>query len=149
MELHHKIVEVLKQEFPDLKVPEIQEGFAVALTVSVERMVAEAGDQVKRLQFEYCSETGNFTYFPTLDAMLNRVFDLPEDGPGIVREERDAAKARILPGAFRSAARRCAGLIDAANRMTYSYDMSIADRIECLASYMERNASEKQVSREL
>ena len=27
MELHHKIVEVLKQEFPDLKVPEIQEGF--------------------------------------------------------------------------------------------------------------------------
>lgn len=92
---------------------------------------------------------GELPMRPTLDAMLNRVFDLPEDGPGIVREERDAAKARILPGAFRSAARRCAGLIDAANRMTYSYDMSIADRIECLASYMERNASEKQVSREL
>jgi hypothetical protein len=69
MELHHKIVEVLKQEFPDLKVPEIQEGFAVALTVSVERMVAEAGDQVKRLQFEYCSETGNFTYFPIAPGM--------------------------------------------------------------------------------
>jgi hypothetical protein len=95
------------------------------------------------------AEKGELPMWPTLDTMLNRVFDLPEDGPGIVREEREAAKARILPGAFRSAARRCAGLIDAANRMTYSYDMSIADRIECLASYMERNASEKQVSREL
>ena len=68
MELHHKIVEILTQEFPDLKVPEIQDGFAVALTVAVERMVAEAG-QVKRLQFEYWSETGNFTYFPIAPGM--------------------------------------------------------------------------------
>lgn len=69
MELHHKIVEVLKQEFPDLKVPEIQDGFAVAITVVVERMVVEAGDQVKHLQFDYYSETGNFTYSPTAPGM--------------------------------------------------------------------------------
>ncbi len=69
MELHHKIVEVLKQEFPDLKVPEIQDGFAVAITVVVERMVVEAGDQVKQLQFDYYSETGNFTYYPIAPGM--------------------------------------------------------------------------------
>lgn len=69
MKLHHMIVEVLKQEFPDLKVPEIQDGFAVAITVVVERMVAEAGDKVKKLQFEYCSETGNFTYYPFAPGM--------------------------------------------------------------------------------
>ena len=95
------------------------------------------------------AEKGELPLRPTLDAMLNRVFDLPEDGPGIVGAEREKAKARLLPGAFRSAARRCAGLIDAANRMVYSYDMSIAERIEALATYMERNASESQVSREL
>ena len=69
MELHHKIVEVLKQEFPDLKVPEIQDGFAVAITVVVERMVVEAGDEVKILNFDYYSETGNFNYCPYAPGM--------------------------------------------------------------------------------
>ena len=64
MELHHKIVEVLKQEFPELKVPEIQAGFAVAITVVVERMVVDEGNQVKYLQFDYYSVTGDFTYIP-------------------------------------------------------------------------------------
>ena len=95
------------------------------------------------------AEKGELPMQPTLDAMLDRVFDLPGDGPGIMGAEREKAKARVLPGAFRSAVRRCAGLIDAANHMVYSYDMSIAERIGALAAYMERNASESQISREL
>lgn len=72
MELHHKIVEVLKQEFPDLKVPEIPDGFAVAITVAVERMVVEAGDQVKQLQFDYYHD-GSLTYFPIAPGMSSAV----------------------------------------------------------------------------
>lgn len=68
MELHHKIVEILKQEFPDLKIPEIQDGFVVAITVVVERMVVEAGDQVKQLQFAYYHD-GSLTYFPIAPGM--------------------------------------------------------------------------------
>ena len=95
------------------------------------------------------SEKGELPLQPTLNDMLDRVFDLPKDGPGIVGEERKFAKSCIMPGAFRSAARRCAGLIDAANRMFYSYDMPLGQKIECLAQYMERNASAGQISRQI
>ena len=95
------------------------------------------------------SEKGELPLQPTLNDMLDKVFDLPKDGPGIVGEKRKFAKSCIMPGAFRSAARRCAGLIDAANRMFHSYDMPLGQKIECLAEYMERNASDKQISRQL
>lgn len=64
MELHHKIIEVLKQEFPTLVLPEIQEGFAISIGVLIERMSPDEQNPVKFMEFAYSSETGNFTYVP-------------------------------------------------------------------------------------
>ena len=47
MELHHKIIEVLKQEFPALVIPEIQEGFAISIGVSIERLSPDEQNPVK------------------------------------------------------------------------------------------------------
>lgn len=66
MELHHKIIEVLKQEFPALVIPEIQEGFNIAITVSIERLAPDQKNLVKYMEFSYYSETGDFTYVPIL-----------------------------------------------------------------------------------
>lgn len=66
MELHDKIIEVLTQEFPTLVLPEIQEGFDVGLSVSIERMTPDAQNPVKYMEFAYSSDTGEFTYIPKL-----------------------------------------------------------------------------------
>lgn len=66
MELHHKIIEVLKQEFPALSIPEIQEGFAISIAVSIERLSPDAQNPVKYMEFTYYSGTGEFTYVPIL-----------------------------------------------------------------------------------
>ena len=66
MELHHKIIEVLKQEFPSLVIPEIQEGFAISIGVLIERLSPDAQNPVKYMEFAYCSATGDFTYIPIL-----------------------------------------------------------------------------------
>ena len=66
MELHHKIIEVLKQEFPALVIPEIQEGFAISIGVLIERLSPDAQNPVKYMEFAYCSSTGDFTYIPIL-----------------------------------------------------------------------------------
>ena len=66
MELHHKIIEVLKQEFPALVIPEIQEGFAISIGVLIERLSPDAQNPVKYMEFAYCSATGDFTYIPIL-----------------------------------------------------------------------------------
>ena len=85
----------------------------------------------------------------TLRSMLDRVFDIPADGPGIVGEERAFAKSCILPGAFRSAARRCAGMIDAVNRMPYTDEMSVGERIARLADTMAEKSSKEHISRQI
>lgn len=95
------------------------------------------------------SEKGELPMKETLSDMLDKVFDLPKDGPGIVGNERRFAKSCILPGAFRSASRRCAELIDAANHMFYTYDMPLGEKIERLVKYMEQNATDEQVSRQI
>ena len=66
MELHHKIIEVLKQEFPSLVIPEIQEGFAISIGVLIERLSPDVQNPVKYMEFAYCSATGDFTYIPIL-----------------------------------------------------------------------------------
>lgn len=66
MELHHKIIEVLKQEFPTLVLPEIQEGFAISIGVSIERLSPDEQNPVKYMEFVYYSVTGDFTYIPML-----------------------------------------------------------------------------------
>ena len=66
MELHHKIIEVLKQEFPALVLPEIQEGFVIGIMVSIERLTPDALNPVKYMDFSYSSATGEFTYIPIL-----------------------------------------------------------------------------------
>lgn len=66
MELHHKIIEVLKQEFPTLVLPEIQEGFAISIAVSIERLLPDEQNPVKYMEFAYYSATGEFTYIPML-----------------------------------------------------------------------------------
>lgn len=66
MELHHKIIEVLKKEFPALVIPEIQEGFAISIGVLIERLSPDVQNPVKYMEFAYCSATGDFTYIPIL-----------------------------------------------------------------------------------
>lgn len=66
MELHHKIIEVLHREFPTLVIPEIQKGFTVAITVTLERLAPDPKTPVKYMEFSYYSETGDFTYVPIL-----------------------------------------------------------------------------------
>lgn len=67
MELHDKIIEILTQEFPTLVLPEIQEGFNIAITVSLERLTPDQKNPVKYMEFSYYSETGDFTYIPILE----------------------------------------------------------------------------------
>ena len=66
MELHHKIIEVLNQEFPTLAIPEIQKGFTISITVTLERLAPDEQNPVKYMEFTYYSETGDFTYVPIL-----------------------------------------------------------------------------------
>lgn len=66
MELHHKIIEVLNQEFPALAIPEIQKGFKIAITVTLERLAPDPKTPVQYMEFSYYSETGDFTYVPFL-----------------------------------------------------------------------------------
>ena len=66
MELHHKIIEVLNQEFPALAIPEIQKGFKIAITVTIERLAPDPKTPVQYMEFSYYSETGDFTYVPIL-----------------------------------------------------------------------------------
>ena len=69
MELQYKIIGILKQEFPELKLPEIQEGFPVTIHVSIDRPGVNAGDQVRSMEFNYCSASGSFTYAPMMFGM--------------------------------------------------------------------------------
>lgn len=73
MELHDKIIEILTQEFPTLVLPEIQEGFNIAITVSLERLTPDQKNPVKYMEFVYCSDTGNFTYLPILEYMKSGI----------------------------------------------------------------------------
>ena len=66
MELHHKIIEILNQEFPALVIPEIQKGFKIAIIVTLERLAPDPKTPVKYMEFSYDSETGDFTYVPIL-----------------------------------------------------------------------------------
>lgn len=67
MELHHKIIDVLTQEFPTLVIPEIQEGFNISITLSIERLAPDQKNPVKYMEFSYYSGTGDFTYIPILE----------------------------------------------------------------------------------
>lgn len=67
MELHHKIIEVFNQEFPTLAIPEIQKGFTISITVTLERLAPDEQNPVKYMEFAYYSETGDFTYVPILE----------------------------------------------------------------------------------
>ena len=69
MELHNKIIEVLTQELPTLVIPEIQEGFNIDITVSLERLTPDQKNPVKYMEFVYCSDTGDFTCLPVLEYM--------------------------------------------------------------------------------
>ena len=66
MELHQKIIEVLKQEFPSLVIPEIQEGFTVSIAVSIERLSPDDENPIKYMQFAYYSESGELSYIPIM-----------------------------------------------------------------------------------
>ena len=66
MELHDKIIEILTQEFPTLVIPDIQEGFNIAITVCLERLAPDPKNPVQYMEFSYYSETGDFTYVPFL-----------------------------------------------------------------------------------
>ena len=66
MELHQKIIEILNQEFPTLAIPEIQKGFKIAITVTLERLAPDPKNLVQYMEFSYYSETGDFTYVPFL-----------------------------------------------------------------------------------
>ena len=66
MDLHHKIIEILNQEFPTLAIPEIQKGFKIAITVTLERLAPDPKTPVQYMEFSYFSETGDFTYVPFL-----------------------------------------------------------------------------------
>jgi len=68
MEMHNKIIEVLTKEFPTLVIPEIQEGFNIAILVSLERLAPDQKNPVKYMTFSYSSETGNFTYIPIIES---------------------------------------------------------------------------------
>lgn len=71
MELHHKIIEVLKQEFTALVLPEIQEGFDVGISVTIERMTPDAQNPVKYMEFVYSSEPVVFPEDGELMAVSN------------------------------------------------------------------------------
>lgn len=78
MEMHNKIMELLKTEFPALNLPEIPEGYGVFLCIVLNRHTVEPGDSVKELRLDYCSKTGNFIYTPWLDG-YNSAQSVPTD----------------------------------------------------------------------
>ena len=73
MELHHKIVKILKQEFPELVLPTIQKGFDVAITVSIECLDASMKNKVNYLEFCHTSNTGDFTCIPKAAFMTSAI----------------------------------------------------------------------------
>jgi len=80
----------------------------------------------------------------TLKLMIDRVFDIPPEAAG---EKREIVKKLVLPGALRSAARRCARLIDAVNHMEVPEGAKTDRLIGILISEMEKDAQSQHAAR--
>ena len=78
---------------------------------------------------------------PTLEQMLDRVFDIHPDGPGFMHDKRELTKTLVLPGAYRSAARRCYKLIDAANEAIFPEGSDHRYKVGQLMAALKREAS--------
>lgn len=61
--LTRKILDTIKEVFPNLKVPEPQEGFPLVVKVKIDRMLtAKGADDIKEMEFSYKSEKCEFKY---------------------------------------------------------------------------------------
>ena len=78
---------------------------------------------------------------PTLEQMLDRVFDIHPDGPGFMHDKHELTKTLVLPGAYRSAARRCFKLINAANEAIFLADYDYRKKVGQILGAMQREAS--------
>lgn len=66
--MHTKILELMKEKFPELNLPEIPEGFQLNLSFSITRHVAEPKYQtIKWVHLSYNSDTGELIYTPWVD----------------------------------------------------------------------------------
>lgn len=71
MQLHTRILDLMKEKFPELKLPGIPEGFSVSLCFCITRHITEAGDLVRSINIEYDTCTGKITYVPWLDGFTS------------------------------------------------------------------------------
>ena len=73
MELHNKIVKILKQEFPELVIPSLQKGFDVGISISIECLDPSMRGKVNVLEFRYVSKKGDFICTPKTAYMNSAV----------------------------------------------------------------------------
>lgn len=86
---------------------------------------------------------------PTLEKMLDRVFDISPDGPGFMHDRHEVTKSLVLPGALRSAARRCCKLINAANDAFMPEGASHMDKVRQILLYLQKEAKPEHAERQL
>ena len=89
------------------------------------------------------SENRKIPTHPTLENMLDRIFDVHPDGPGFMHDQHEITKSLVLPGAYRSAARRCFKLINAANEAIFSVDDTYREKVGHILGALQREASPK------
>jgi len=77
---------------------------------------------------------------PTLEQMLDRIFDIHPDGPGFMHDKHELTKTLVLPGAYRSAARRCFKLINAANEAIFAVNYGYREKVGQMLGALQREA---------
>lgn len=115
-------------------------------TAASQELNARIVEQIPWLVDERQAKKGELPMNTTLSDMLDRVFDVP---PPADKERRAIIKKLILPGALRSAARRCARLIDAVNHMECPEGEKTWTLIGRLISEMEKGAQPQHVARQM
>lgn len=100
MELHHKIVKILKQEFPELVLPTIQKGFDVAISISIECLDVSMKDKVNFLEFSYNSQKGDFICIPKMVFMSSAVGyrTNPDDFAEQIRLAKSTGPVHVMAG---------------------------------------------------
>lgn len=89
------------------------------------------------------TENKKIPVHPTLEQMLDRVFDIHPDGPGFMHDNHEITKSLVLPGAYRSAARRCFKLINAANEAIFTAGDTHREKVGQILGVLQREASPK------
>ena len=99
------------------------------------------------LKDKYLAKGEKIPVHPTIDQMIDRVFEIPADGPGLVHDKRELVKTLVLPGAYRSAARRCFKLLNATNEAFFAWDYTDRQKTGQILNRLKAEAGPKHAEK--